>query len=196
MGMRWLAGAMGVPFMVTKSQLGSDIVSNNSRIKVIGDPYTGEPVCLVPASNPDVSIIHAQRADDIGNVQYYGIYGNSDMQARASKHVIVSVEEVVTQDEIRRVSNMTTIPYYYVDAIVHAPFGAHWRDVPFYYQHDLAYGLEAFEQFSTPEGFEAWVDKYILGTKNWEEYLNMIGYDRLMYLRESEHKYQKFGEIR
>ncbi|MDD4776575.1 MAG: hypothetical protein PHG75_08685, partial [Syntrophomonas sp.] len=67
MGMRWLAGAMGLPFMATKSQLGSDIITNNPRIKVIDDPYTGEPIALVPASNPDVSIIHASRADEIGN---------------------------------------------------------------------------------------------------------------------------------
>lgn len=196
MGMRWLAGSMGLPFMLTKSQLGSDIIVNNPKIKVMDDPYTGEPVALVPASNPDVSIIHASRADEIGNVQYYGLVGNSDIQARASKHVIVSVEEVVTQAEIQRMPNMTVIPYYYVDAIVHAPFGAHWREASFFYHHDLAYGLDAFKQFATQEGFEAWVEKYILGTKDWDDYCKLVGYDRLLRLMQSEQKYQKFGEVR
>lgn len=194
--MRWLAGSMGLPFMATKSQLGSDIIKHNPKIKVIDDPYTGEPLSLVPASNPDVAVIHASRADEIGNVQCYGIYGNTDTLARAAKTVIVSVEEIVTQDEVRRMPNLTVIPYYYVDAVVHAPFGAHWREAPFFYHHDLAYGLDAYRQFATQEGFEQWMEKHILGTKDWDEYCKIVGYDRLNRLMQSEHKYQKFGEVR
>lgn len=194
--MRWLAGSMGLPFMATKSQLGSDIIKHNPRIKVIEDPYTGEPLSLVPASNPDVAVIHASRADEIGNVQCYGIYGNTDTLARAAKTVIVSVEEIVTQDEVRRMPNMTVIPYYYVNAVVHAPFGAHWREAPYFYHHDLAYGLDAYRQFATQEGFEQWMEKHILGTKDWDEYCKMVGYDRLNRLMLSEHKYQKMGEVR
>lgn len=194
--MRWLAGSMGLPFMPTKSQLGSDIIKHNPRIKVIDDPYTGEPLSLVPASNPDVAVIHASRADEIGNVQCYGIYGNTDTLARAAKTVIVSVEEIVTQDEVRRQPNLTVIPYYYVDAVVHAPFGAHWREAPYFYHHDLAYGLDAYRQFATQEGFEQWMEKHILGTKDWDEYCKMVGYDRLNRLMQSEHKYQKMGEVR
>jgi len=151
---------------------------------------------LVPASNPDVGIMHCARADEIGNVQAYGLYGNTDLLARASKRVIVSVEEIVTQAEIRRMPNLTIIPYYYVDAVVHAPFGAHWRESSYYYHHDLAYGLDAYRQFTTQEGFDAWADKYIHGTKDWDEYCKLVGYDRLNRLMLSEHKYQKFGEVR
>lgn len=194
--MRWQAAAMGLPFMPTKSQLGSDIIKYNPKIKVIDDPYTGRPVSLVPASYPDVAIIHAARADEIGNVQCYGLYGNTDTLARAAKHVIVSVEEIITSAEIRRMPNLTTIPYYYVDAIVHSPFGAHWRESNYYYHHDLAFGLEAFQQFATKEGFEAWSNKYIHGTKDWNEYCQLVGYDRLNRLMQSEHKYQQFGEVR
>lgn len=194
--LRWQAGAMGVPFMPTKSQLGTDIIKYNPKIKVIEDPYNGEPVALVPASNPDVAIIHAQRADEIGNVQCLGLYGNSDVLARAARHVIVSVEEIVTQGEIRRMPNLTTIPYIYVDAIVHAPFGAHWRESNYYYHHDLAYGLEVYKQWATKEGFDAWVEKYIYGTKDWDEYCKMVGYDRLYRLMQSEHRFQKYGEVR
>ncbi|NLU50530.1 MAG: CoA transferase subunit A, partial [Syntrophomonadaceae bacterium] len=122
--MRWQAGALGLPSMPTKSQLGSDIIKYNPKIKVVNDPYTGEPLALVPASNPEVALIHASRADEIGNVQYFGLYGNTDVLARASQHVIVTVEEIVTQAEIRRMPNLTVIPYYYVDAVIHAPFGA------------------------------------------------------------------------
>lgn len=194
--LRWQAGAMNVPFMPTKSQLGTDIIKYNPKIKVIDDPYTNQPVALVPASNPDVAIMHCSRADEIGNVQCYGLYGNTDVLARAAKYVIVSVEEIVTQDEIRRMPNLTTIPYFYVDAIVHAPFGAHWRESNYYYHHDLAWGLEAYRQFATQEGFEEWIGKYILGTADWDEYCQLVGYDRLYKLMQSEHKYQKFGEVR
>jgi glutaconate CoA-transferase subunit A len=194
--MRWLAASMGLDFMATKSQLGSDIVKSNPKIKVIDDPYSGRPVSLVPASYPDVAVIHASRADEIGNVQCLGLYGNTDTLARAAKHVIVSVEEIVTSAEIRRMPNLTTIPYYYVDAIVHSPFGAHWRESNYFYHHDLPFGLAAYEQFATQEGFEAWSKKYIHDTKDWDEYCQLVGYDRLNRLRLSENKYQKFGEVR
>lgn len=193
---RWQAASMGVPFMPVKSMLGSEIPKYNPKIKIIDDPYTNEPVALVPASYPDVAIMHCSRADEIGNVQCIGLYGNTDTLARAAKHVIVSVEEIVPQAEIRRLPNLTTIPYYYVDAIVHAPFGAHWRESSFYYHHDLAYGLDAYRQFATQEGYEAWLDKYVLGTKDWDDYCKLVGYDRLNRLMLSEHKYQKFGEVR
>ncbi len=194
--MRWEAAAMGLEFMPVKSQLGSDIVKNNPRIKVIDDPYTGRPVCLVPAAKHDVGIMHCARADEIGNVQCFGLYGNTDLLARSSRQVIVSVEEIVTQAEIRRMPNLTVIPYYYVDAIVQAPFGAHWRESNFFYHHDLAFGLDAYRQFATKEGFDAWSEKYIHGTNNWDEYCKLVGYDRLNRLRLSEGKYQKFGEVR
>ncbi len=194
--MRWEAASMGLDFMPVKSQLGSDIIKNNPCIKVIDDPYSGKPVALVPAAAPDVGIMHCARADEIGNVQCYGLYGNTDLLARASKRVIVSVEEIVTTAEIRRMPNLTVIPYYYVDAIVQAPFGAHWRESNFYYHHDLAFGLDAYRQFATKEGFDAWSDKYIHGTKDWNEYCELVGYGRLNRLRLSEGKYQKFGEVR
>jgi len=194
--MRWEAGAMGLPFMPTKSQLGSDIVKYNPRIKVIDDPYTGKPVALVPASNPDVGIMHCARADEIGNVQCFGLTGNTDVLARASRHVIVSVEEIVSQAEIRRMPNLTTIPYFYVDAVVHAPFGAHWRESNYYYHHDLAYGLDAYRQFATQEGYDTWADKYIFGTQDWNEYCKLVGYDRLYRLMLNERRYQQFGEVR
>lgn len=193
---RWLAGSMGLPFMPVKSMLGSDIPKYNPKIKIIDDPYTNRPLALVPASTPDVSIMHCARADEIGNVQCLGLYGNTDTLARASKHVIVTVEEIVTQNEIRRMPNLTTIPYYYVDAVVLAPFGAHWRESSYFYHHDLAYGLDVYSQFATQEGYEAWLNKYVLGTKDWDEYCNMVGYDRLYRLMKNEHKYQKFGEVR
>ncbi|MDH7497048.1 MAG: CoA-transferase [Syntrophomonadaceae bacterium] len=196
MAMRWQAGALGIPYMPLKSMLGSDIPKYNPKIKVVDDPYTNRPVALVPACNPDVAIMHCARADEIGNVQALGLYGNSDTLARAARHVIVSVEEIVTQDEIRRFPNLTTIPYYYVDAIVHAPFGAHWRESTYYYHHDLAYGLDVYRQFGTQEGYEAWIDKYVLGTADWDDYCRLVGYDRLNRLRLSEQKYQKFGEVR
>ncbi len=194
--MRWLAASMGLDFMPAKSLLGSDIIKYNPKIKVIEDPYTGRPISLVPASYPDVAVIHAARADEIGNIQCLGFWGNTDTLARAAKHVIVSVEEIITSAEIRRTPNLTTIPYYYVDAVVHSPFGAHWRESNYYYHHDVAFGLNAFKQFATREGFDTWAESYIHNTKDWHEYCRLVGYDRLYRLMQSEHKYQQFGEVR
>lgn len=195
-GMRWYAGANGLPFAPVKSMLASDIIKYNPRIKVIEDPYTGEPVTLVPASNPDVALIHVQRADPYGNCQLLGIYGNTDVLARASRRVIVTAEEIVTPGEIRRMPNLTVIPYFYVDAVVHVPFGGHYRECSYYYPHDLPFGLWTYQQWETHEGFLKWADEFVLGPKDWNEYCARVGWDRLNTLRQLERKFQMFGEVR
>lgn len=196
MGQRWFAGSIGLPFMPTKSMLGSDMITYNPRIKVMQDPYGGEPVALVPASNPDVALIHVQKADSMGNCQMMGIYGNTDVLARASRRVIVTCEEIVPTGEIRRSPNLTVIPYMYVDAVVEVPYGGHYRECSYYYLHDLPFGLWTYEQWATHEGFLKWCDEYVLGPKNWKEYCDKIGWDRLTTLTRIERKFQQYGEVR
>jgi glutaconate CoA-transferase subunit A len=194
--LRFLAGSLGVNFLPTKSLLGSDIPKYNKKIKIIDDPYTGEPVALVPASRPDVAITHVQRADAIGNAQIFGYVANDETIARAAKRVIITCEEIVPTSEIRRLPNLTYIPYYCVDAVVEVPFGSHPRGVPYYYYHDVPFGLQLPELWKTEDGFNKWAEEWILGTKDWNEYCNRVGWDRLNALARIERKFQVYGEAR
>ena len=194
---RLYAGAIGVPFMAIPSMKGTDIPKYNKNIKVIDEPYgSGKKVTIIPASNPDVTILHCQKADIYGNAQWFGFYGNSDVQGKAAKKLIISCEEIVPTDEIRRYPNNTLIPHYYVDAIVHAPFGSHWREVNYSYHQDFPFGMEMFTSWETEEGFKKWCDKYVFDVKDWDGYCKKVGYERLYKLSAMERKFQVFGEVR
>ena len=115
-GARYLAGASGLPFMpVTAPVLASDLAGHTDVFKTIDCPFTGKKICLVKAINPDVAIIHGQRADREGNMQMWGIVGSNREIAMASEHVIISVEEIVDSEIIRRDPNRTVIPGFHVD---------------------------------------------------------------------------------
>jgi acyl CoA:acetate/3-ketoacid CoA transferase alpha subunit len=145
MASRFLAGSLGLPFMPTKSMLGTDIVnkkgSNGSKaLEVIDNPWQpGDPVVLVPAVNPDVSIIHAQKADAMGNVVIEGFTTHEVEMAKASNAVIVSCEELVDADVIRGDPDRTSIPYIYVDAVVVQPWGAYPTSTHRHYVQDEDY---------------------------------------------------------
>jgi glutaconate CoA-transferase subunit A len=197
MSLRLEAGARNIPFMPTRSQLGSDIIKHNPKIKTMEDPYgSGKPIALVPAVNPDVVIIHVHRADQLGNLQFFGHFGNADVVAKCGKRVIATCEEIISTEEIRRTPNLTLVPSYAVDAVVEVPFGAHWRETNYYYHHDFPFGMAAFEQWKTEDGFKRWCDKYIFGVDDWDGYCNKVGYDRLWKLWHAERKFQVYGEVR
>ena len=101
MGLRFLAGAMGLPFMTTKSLIGSSIEKYNDMIKVIEDPYKGQKVAVVPAATPDVAIVHVNRADKLGNAQYLGFSSNAENIARAAKRTIITCEEIISTDTVK-----------------------------------------------------------------------------------------------
>lgn len=195
-GMRFLAASMGLSFMAIKSLLGSDIPVYNPQIKTIDDPYTGEPVALVPAAYPDVAFIHVQRCDKIGNAHILGHIGNDDALARAAEHVIITTEEIVPTDEIRRYPNLTYIPFYCVDAVVHVPFGSHGRGCAYYYAMDVPYGIQVSKDWATHDSFLRWTEEWIYGVNDWEGYCQKFGWDRLMRLARIEQRYQKYGEVR
>jgi acyl CoA:acetate/3-ketoacid CoA transferase alpha subunit len=132
---RFKAAAMGVPFIPVRSMLGSDTLKY-SAAKVIECPFTGQPIALLPALILDVGIIHVHRADACGNAQIDGISGFAFEMARASKRLIVSAEEIVETEVIRRRPDRTTIPYYLVDAVVEAPFGSHPGEMCYRYMRD------------------------------------------------------------
>ncbi|MGS0764024.1 CoA transferase subunit A [Syntrophomonas curvata] len=196
MGMRFLAASLGLSFLPVKSLLGSDIPVYNPQIKIIDDPYTGEPVALVPAAYPDTAFIHVQRCDSLGNAQILGHIGDDDSLSRAARHVVITTEEIVPSDEIRRFPNLTTIPYYCVDAVAEVPFGSHGRGCSYYYSMDVPFGLQVADAWSSEEGFRRWADAWIFGVDDWEGYCRKVGWERLTRLARAERRFQAFGEIR
>lgn len=158
LGLRYKAGAMGIPFLPTLSMLGSDLLSRTDA-REIDCPFTGERLCLVPASFPDVALIHVQRADRFGNAQIDG-YPHMDVDiARASQAVILSVEEIMDDDETTRRPDRTVIPHFVVDAVVEAPFGSYPHECYGVYDADL----DHFDQYVTSidrDGVEA-VRRYL-----------------------------------
>ncbi|MFZ2098687.1 MAG: CoA-transferase, partial [Anaerolineales bacterium] len=184
---RMKATAMGVPFLPARSMLGTDMVKYSSA-KVIEDPFTGLKVCLLPALILDVAIIHVHRADRYGNAQIEGITGFGAEMARACKRLIISVEEIVDTDEIRKYPDHTIIPYYLVDAVVHAPFGSHPGEMAYMYGRDEPVIREWVEASKTAEGAKAYLDKYVYGVANHQEYLELIGQERLSQLVDEREK--------
>ncbi len=178
---RMKATAMGVPFIPTRSMLGTDTLSY-SAAKVIEDPFTGLKVCLLPALILDVGLIHVHRADRYGNAQIEGISGFAGEMARASKRLIISAEEIVPTEVIRKQPDRTIIPYYLVDAVVHAPFGSHPGEMAYMYERDEPLIREWVEASKTAEGAQAYLDKYIHGVKNHHKYLELVGQERLTQL--------------
>lgn len=193
--LRFLAGSMNIPFMPTRSLLGSDIIKFNSNIKIIDDPYTGTPIALVPAANPDVAFIHVQYADISGNGQIWGLTMNDLELCRASKHVVLTCEQLIDINDIRRIPNMTSIPSYCVDAVVEVPFCSHPLCVSGFYDCDLPFRHDFIEMNKTQVGFEKWIQEWVIETENWSGYLKKVGFDRLQCLVEMERKNYKIPEI-
>jgi acyl CoA:acetate/3-ketoacid CoA transferase alpha subunit len=180
---RFKAAAMGVPFIPVRSMLGSDTLKY-SAAKVVECPFSGQKVCLLPALILDVGLIHVHRADKYGNAQIDGISGFAFELARASKRLLISAEEIIPNEEIRRYPERTIIPYYLVDAVVEAPFGSHPGEMPYLYERDEAHIKEWVEMSKEPQTTQVYLDKYVYGVKDNEEYLQLIGEERLQRLRE------------
>ena len=179
---RFKAAAMGVPFLPTRSMLGTDTYKYSAAVTV-ECPFTGDLICLVPALILDVGLIHVHRADKYGNAQIDGISGFATEMARASKRLIISTEEIIPSDEIRKNPDETVIPYFLVDAVVEAPFGSHPGEMCYVYERDEPQIKEWVEESKTEEGAQKYIDKYIHGVNDHQGYLDMIGKDRLKQLQ-------------
>ena len=165
------AGAMGVPFGVTYSLLGSDIRENTERFRRMECPFTGEKLLAVKAINPDLAVIHAQQADERGNIRGWGNFGVMIDAAKASKYVIAVVEEIVPTGVIRSDPNRTIIPGFRVNAVVHEPWGAHPSGVQGYYNHHDDFYVEYARRTRNLEDSRAWTDRYIYGVRSRSEYM-------------------------
>ena len=180
---RFKAAAMGVPFLPIRSMLGTDTLKYSSA-KVVEDPFTGDPVALVPALILDVGLIHVHRVDKYGNAQIDGISGFSYELSRASKRLIISAEEIIPTDEIRKQPDRTIIPYYLVDAVVEAPFASHPGEMAYVYERDEDHIREWVEAAKTPETTQAYLEKYIHNVEDHQAYLDLIGEERLQTLKD------------
>jgi len=178
MGLRYMAGAMGIPCIPAKVLLGSDI-ARLLDLKTFSCPYTGEKLALIPALNPDVTVIHAQRADSFGNVQIDGITAVDIDMAKAAKKVIVTVERIVTNEEIRRTAELTKIPFFCVDAVVEVPYGAFPYDCYGCYEPVHEHFRDYYQGFQTvkdpEENTKNYIEKYFLGPKSFADYLELFG---------------------
>jgi glutaconate CoA-transferase subunit A len=185
MTLRLKAGAMGLPFLPARSFGGTDGFPR-SGCKIVEDPYTGRPVLLAPALNPDVAIIHVHQADEYGNARVFGTGIAHQECALASKRVIVSAEEIVSTDEIRRDPGRTSIPHFAVDAVVHAPFGAYPGTVQGYYASDPEGVVEAMGAMFRGD-FKDYLQKHVYSVASHEEYLaKVVGTRKLAEIRRRE----------
>lgn len=178
---RFKAASLGVPFIPVRSMLGTDTLKYSSA-KVAKDPFTGIKVALLPALILDVGIIHVHRADKYGNAQIDGIKGFAPEMARACKKLIVSCEEIIDTEEIRRFPEKTDIPYFLVDAVVEAPYGSHPGEMTYLYERD-ARSIEEFLSAATdPATTQDYLTKYVYDLQDHAEYLELIGEKRLKTL--------------
>jgi glutaconate CoA-transferase subunit A len=143
----------------------------HSAAKIAIDPFTGKKINLLPALNPDVALIHANQCDIYGNARIFGPGCIPVEVATASKRVIISTEEIIDIEEIRKAPAKTAIPYYIVDAVVLAPFGGHPASVPGLYDADLEHMNEFSKGERDPVALERYFDKYVFSCKTHQDYL-------------------------
>ncbi len=183
-GARYMAGPSGLPFMpVTTSVLASDLAKHSDALKTIDCPFTGKKICLVKAVNPDVAVIHSQRADREGNTQMWGIVGSNREIAMASRDVIVSVEEIVDSEIVRRDPNRTVIPGFRVKAIVEEPWGAHPSYSQGYYDRDNQFYMDYEKTTRTREEHEKFLEEWVYGVGDRKEYMKRLGPERMKSLK-------------
>jgi glutaconate CoA-transferase subunit A len=177
---RLSAGAARLPFWTMRNYMGTDLPAANPMIRSVTCPYTGENLATVPALNPDVTIVHAQRSDAEGNAQIWGLLGVQKEAAFASSRVIVVVEELVEQAQIRADPNRTVIPGLIVDCVVVEPWGAHPSYAQGYYDRDNDFYI-AWEAISRdPAALNRYLDDLVYGVATRSEYVERNGgFERL-----------------
>ncbi len=176
---RFLAAAMGVPFMPVRTMLGTDTLKHSSA-KVIEDPWSGKPIALLPACYPDVALFHVHRCDMYGNAQIDGITVEDFELARAARRLVLTTEEIIPHEEIQRQPWRTVIPFYLVDAVIEVPFGAHPTEMPTVYYFDEEHIAHWLEASKTPEGTQKYFEEYVFGVPDFDAYLEKIGGKRRM----------------
>ena len=202
MTLRFLAGAMGIPFLPTRSSLGTDIINKwgfseklrksdhkipDKKLIVIDNPFTSwtgaTKVVLVPAINTDVTIIHVQKADRQGTARIEGLTFADIEQAKSAKHLIITCEELVEPEELRKNPDLNQIPFFCVDAVVHVPFGAFPTASYRYYDYDPTY-LNEYREFALDDlYYKKYLEKFVYGVKDHQGLLDLIGEERMEMIK-------------
>ena len=181
------SGSMGWTFFPTKTPLGSGIEHHNENVRFTDCPYTGEKYALLPAFSPDVAILHAHTSDAMGNVQLDPIRELDNevdtFIAKSARTVIVSVEQVVSEDAIYANPHLTILPKFFVDRVVEAPFGAHPTACDCRYDYDLEFLREYHTATRSAEEFSSWLAENVLGVKDHSAYLDRLGPERVFSLQ-------------
>ena len=172
---RLQAGASGLPFLPMNQTGATDLEKSNPNIKRIADPFGGKDVIVVPALNPDVAIVHVQRADANGNSHLWGIIGEQKEAAFAAKKVILTAEEIVDESVIRSDPNRTMIPGIVASAVCHVPFACHPSYAQGYYDRDNEFYLAWDKISESPDTVKAWLDEWVYGVKDREAYWQKLG---------------------
>ena len=182
MGMRFRAGAMGVPFLPIRSMLGSDVMRQRPEAKEMICPFSNEKLLLVPALNPDVALIHVQRCDPYGNAQIDGLQFMDIDLAMAANRVILTTERIVSNEQIRRTPDRTKIPFFAVDAVVELPFGSAPHECYGLYEPMMQH-MEYYVDLVNKDpvtGMQQYLDRYVREPKSWNDFLDRIGIDEVL----------------
>jgi glutaconate CoA-transferase subunit A len=186
LGWRLSAGARGIPFMATYVMAGTDTFER-SAAKIVRCPFTGEPVVLVPALNPDVGLLHVHKADALGNCQIQGITVADAEVAAASRVTLVTCEELVPTDYFREDPQRTTVPWIHVDAVIEVPCGSYPGNMPGLYYSDERHLAQWIEAEKDPAEFQKFLQHYIHSSRTFDDYLTKCGGKRrIEELRDEE----------
>jgi glutaconate CoA-transferase subunit A len=199
MSLRFLAGAMGVPYLPTYTGLGSDISSKwglskklrqsigsipNEKLIVTSNPFRSDPeqLVIVPAATPDVTLLHVQQASEEGIIRIEGLAFADIEQARAAKHVIVTCEELVASAQLRKESCRNGLPHLLVDSVVHHPYGAHPTACFLYYDYDATHLNDYRSLAEDDDSFETYLTRHIKSLESFHDYVKLIGTKHLSSL--------------
>ena len=183
MGLRYRAGAMGIPFIPSRTMMGSDVGKRlGGDFKTMTCPFTNEEVGLLPALNPDVALIHVQRCDPYGNAQLDGLQFMDLDLAMAAKRVILTTERIVSNEQIRRAPDQTRIPFFTVEAVVEAPIGCAPHECYGVYEPFFSH-LDDYAALTTKDpikGAQEYLERYVYEPKSWPDYLSRLGMDAVL----------------
>ena len=206
MTLRFLAGSMGLPFLPTRSSLGTDIINKwgfsremrlndpkipNEKLVTLDNPFGDwldtERVVLVPAINTDVTIIHVQKADRQGTGRIMGLTFADVEQAKSAKRLIMTCEELVETDDLRSTPDQNQIPFINVDAVVHVPSGAYPTACYKYYDYDPVYLNDYARAAHDERLFKEYLDAYVYGVNGQEELIALVGEERIKAIKADPH---------
>lgn len=182
LGLSLKAAALGVPFLPTKTARGTDFIVGEN-FSTVRCPFSKEELLAVRAVVPDVTILHVQRSDSEGNAHAWGNLGVAKEAAFAAKKVILTCEEIVEHEVILSDPNRTVVPGFLVSSVVHLPFGSHPSPTQGYIRRDDDFFFTYHTESRTREGFARWLEKWVLGVKDHQAYLALLGKERLKQLQ-------------